>query len=206
MPWITRHCRSCHAPFAFLATPSALHLKGTGQFCTRLCYQQWCASQEESRFWNCVDRCTHEPWCLYCCWPWMKGTDKEGYGLFTPSFTRSSRKGRQMRAHRRAWEFWNTQAMPDTLVGCHWCHNPRCVNPAHVFPGTPKMNTQHSVKDHRFPVGTKHPNGKVADEDITEIRRLTTEGASRHTLATRFSVGTSTIQRIVHYRSGKHVP
>lgn len=70
------------------------------------------------------------------CWNWTASCTSNGYGQFHIN----SGAKRNVGAHRWAYE---------TLVGCvpdglqldHLCRNRRCVNPAHLEPVTPQVNT-----------------------------------------------------------------
>jgi hypothetical protein len=79
------------------------------------------------------------------CWNWYKLRDKNGYGKITY-------QSRNLRAHRIAYEISKGLTIgslkADQLI-CHTCDNPSCINPKHLFLGTPKDNTADMIKKGR---------------------------------------------------------
>lgn len=68
------------------------------------------------------------------CWTWEAATTWLGYGKF--STTRSV----WTPAHRVSHELF-VGPIPEGLQIDHLCRNPRCVNPKHLEPVTPRENT-----------------------------------------------------------------
>ena len=76
------------------------------------------------------------------CWEWTGARDRGGYGSFT-------HKGVTLKAHRVSWVEFNKKEVPSGLYVCHSCDNRLCVNPAHLWIGTAKDNTQDMMKKGR---------------------------------------------------------
>lgn len=79
------------------------------------------------------------------CWPWIGTKDYHGYGRFAVTDTDGRRRYRP--AHQVAWEIVHGPFPPE-LIACHTCCHPWCVNPNHVYPGTPKNNGHDAVRHH----------------------------------------------------------
>jgi hypothetical protein len=145
-------------------------------------------SKTFARFWRDVQISE-----LTECWPWRRACDPDGYGIFVGDHHVS------IRAHRFAFRCANGRdAKPMAL---HRCNNRVCCNPIHLYEGTAKDNIDDCIAAGNFRggfvAGERHPNAKLKNADIAEVKRLVTLGHTQRAVAKQFGVSPSLINQII---------
>lgn len=138
------------------------------------------------------------------CWVWKGAKNRKGYGVIRL-------RDKNMLAHRVAW-IKSKYDIPNGLYVLHKCDNPSCVNPNHLFLGTPKDNMDDKMKKGREVKGENHGGSKLTEENVKEIRNLYTKGRpgqvnefSLRKLAKRYGVNSHTIFNIVNNNTWKDI-
>lgn len=135
------------------------------------------------------------------CHYWIGAVTSQGYGLM---YVNEGERRRQKNAHRISYEIYKGD-IPKGMIVCHQCDNRLCVNPYHLFAGTPKDNTQDMVKKLRGTHGEKSTSAKLTNRDVLLIREHYKVGVLQSELAKRFNVLPNCISRIVNNKRWKHL-
>lgn len=103
--------------------------------------------------------------------------------------------------HRVSYEL-QVGPIPDGLYVCHKCDVRLCLNPEHLFVGTPKDNLHDMMRKGRAcPSENKH-NAKLNNQQVREIRSAS---QSSRTLAEIYSVSPKLIRNIKSGRAWRSV-
>lgn len=153
----------------------------------------------EDRFWPKVDKSPGQgP--KGECWMWTAGTDGDGYGIFGDDGNRSAK------AHRVSYEIAYNQD-PGSLQVLHDCDTPGCVNPRHLYAGTPMDNMQDKINRGRakYSKGEDCGSAKLVAAQVKEIRKKYAAGEILISLASQYDVSKSAISLIVNEKTWTHL-
>ena len=140
------------------------------------------------------------------CWVWKRAQSHNGYGLFTVGHHQ------QVRAHRFAYviakgpiprEKSHAHDTSYNLQMRHRCHNPLCVNPRHLIPGTAKENFQDKIEAaRRYGVGEDNYAAKLTTEKVAAIRQ---DPRRAKDIAVDYGVSVATIGKVLRGKSWRSV-
>ncbi len=199
MPNTTAICQYsiCQKPFKTTLYRISV---GKGKYCSKACqYASHITPQTFiERFWNNIQKCTHEESCPYCCWEWAGYKNKHGYGY-------CGIRERGTLTHRLVWEIWHTTPLMPNHDAAHYCHNPSCCNPNHIHQATRQENILDSVRDNRTQKGEKNPQCKLQESDIFDIFLMFHQGMKQKEISKKYPTQKNAIKQILHRETWKHV-
>jgi hypothetical protein len=136
------------------------------------------------------------------CWDWQGRLDRHGYGRIREGGS----TGVSHLAHRIAWEVHHAEPVPPGMCVCHSCDNRSCVNPAHLFIGTPAENNADRAAKQRGPLGSAHHKAKLTPEQVHAIRAAYLTGAeTKAQLARRFGISDTSVHLIITRKHWRHL-
>lgn len=125
------------------------------------------------------------------CWMWTGVIYSTGYGMMYF-------RGGRYSPHRIACEIKHGP-IPQGMFACHKCDTPACVNPDHLFVGTPTDNVHDAMAKGRTRSGMAvHPDlaakgervggAKLKEGDVLVIRREIAAGKPLREIAAHYGV------------------
>lgn len=168
-----RACEYCSKTFM----PKG-QLKKLTRYCCRECYTLSRFGTVEERFWAKVDKAGPNG-----CWLWLGTCGEYGHGQV------SIGNSRRTATSRVSWELHHGK-IPTGMVVCHKCDNPPCVNPAHLFLGTLKDNSEDCVRKGRI----ARSHAKLSHEQKAEVKRMLIEGITNRIIAESLGIHRKTVR------------
>lgn len=129
------------------------------------------------RFWAQVQK-------TESCWLWTGMVLSNGYGQI--------KSDRKQSVHRFSWEL-HRGAIPDGMVVCHKCDVRNCVNPEHLFIGTPADNNRDMREKSRHARGERVCGSRLTSSQVLDIRAADDTYAE---LGRRYGVSATSIRKI----------
>lgn len=135
------------------------------------------------------------------CWLYLGARDPKGYGSMAAD-------GRRDKCHRISF-IHHHGAIPTGLWVLHKCDVPNCVNPDHLYAGTPRQNSDDMMRRKRWrPQYSKttrpaiNPAAKLNPDAVRDIRSSKAQGVE---LARRFGVSRGLVSAVRVGRVWRHV-
>lgn len=155
-----------------------------------------CGKPTQRRRLYCSQKCTviHNSKIFGECWIWTGRLHENGYGTC----------GKHGRAHRISYEAFVGPIEAGKLIR-HSCNVRKCVNPAHLLPGSDWDNVHDAIEAGTFAIqkhGEENTQAKLKKADVIKIRSDT----RRHKVICKdYGVSASTISNIKTRKTWNHI-
>lgn len=152
----------------------------------------------KERFWKKVD--VNGPCILdTACWLWTGCKNKAGYG----SIGLGGKGAGNRNVNRVSWEL-HFGSIPKGFFVCHKCDNPSCVNPEHLFLGTPKDNMVDMITKgrKRSALGSDASRSKLNEDQVLQIF---SDERTYKEIAKEFNITHEQVSNIKHKKDWKHL-
>jgi HNH endonuclease len=133
------------------------------------------------RFMSYVQVCEHGVSCQECCWPWIGGLGRRGYGHF------HKENHKDVYAHVFMWE-WKHQTLIHQRI-CHTCDYRRCCQPDHLWEGTQLQNVHDGIHKGHYT--------HIPEATIVHIRLLGDQGLSHRIISQHTHVSRGYVSNIL---------
>jgi hypothetical protein len=132
------------------------------------------------------------------CWLWTGACAADGYPRITIGSLRDKTK-KSVRVNRFVCE--SIHGLPVGYHALHKCDNILCINPDHLYPGTPTQNTKDCIERNRrtqIKRGSQNVMAVLTEDQVLSIKSSKEKGVD---LARKYGVSQAAISLI---KSGKN--
>ena len=144
----------------------------------------------EDRFWKKVLK-------TETCWLWRGAVRwPGGYGILGLP----GEKGGSISTHRFSYQL-HFGAIPLGVLVYHYCDNPPCVRPSHLFLGSAMDNMVDKVLKGRAAFGTRNGNTNLTEDEVRAIRQRRREGEPLKSIAGDYAISVAAVSKIALRRN-----
>lgn len=147
------------------------------------------------------------------CWDFESSKDRDGYHRYAVKLEGST-KYIHRGAHRLMMIIQGHEIPPGYVV-CHHCDNPSCINPEHLFIGTPADNNlDKKLKGRdRAPKGERQAQASITDDIARKIKAEAVvgwrvgynNGSNVSEIAKKYGVKRELVRRIARGELYRHI-
>lgn len=121
------------------------------------------------------------------CWEWEGTTSDDGYGQMGID-------GKIVYTHRIAYRM--SKGSLDGKQVNHHCDNKPCLNPDHIYAGTPKENAEDAFERGQMVTGEEHCKSKLTEKEVREIKKRLEGEETQSEIATDYGIYQSHVSMI----------
>lgn len=195
-------CPNCHKAFNRNLNKSIGDFRKR-KFCSHKCSSDYYSGERHAKYKSIKDKIEGNiEISTNGCWNWVGTKRGQSSGVYYGG-TNIGRKS--MLAHRASYELY-IDKIPEGMLVCHKCDNPRCVNPEHLFLGTHLDNGRDMSQKNRGTNGEKSANSKLTSNQVMEIRFAgKLRNMRQKDIAYVFGVSEKAVHKIINNKTWKHL-